>query len=181
MKLPLIINAEVWTPKLISLVQKTKLLSAAYDFILCNFLLSSLLQLATKFTPETLIHPDDPRMTQPPATLYDWSNQNNLRQFNLTRVQKGIQAPSENEDTTTIASAFVRAKAKKEHFKKLVFVWLKVHIIYTLDMIVRISVPISYHYLKKQIQMNAKILSETLMVRLALNWINILKMVLSFI
>ena len=44
---------------------------------------------------------------------YDCSEQHNLRQFSLTRVQPCAQVPSEIESTRAFAIVLVRAKAKR--------------------------------------------------------------------
>ena len=55
----------------------------------------------------------DTRNTQLLATHDDCSKQYNLRQYSLTWVQKGTQAPSETDYTRTFGSGFTRAKAKR--------------------------------------------------------------------
>ena len=71
-----------------------------------------LLQTATTTTSE-ILPLDDPGVTQLLATQYICPEQNNLRQFSLTRVQESTQVTSEIEETINFASAFIRPKGKK--------------------------------------------------------------------
>ena len=62
---------------------------------------------------ENLIQLDCPKLTQLLAAHYDCSEQNNLRRFRLTLVQKDTQAPSKLEYNRMFVSVFIRAKAKQ--------------------------------------------------------------------
>ena len=82
--------------------------------LFCVYLIFPLLQNATKITSESLIQRDYPHITYFLDTQYDCSEQNNLRQLRVNRVQKGTQIPSEIDFTHTFASTFIRAEAKKK-------------------------------------------------------------------
>ena len=72
----------------------------------------SLLLIVDAITSENLTQPDDPRITQLPATHYECSKQNNLRQFCLNWFRKCTQDTSGIEFSRTFAPVFIRAKAK---------------------------------------------------------------------
>ena len=59
------------------------------------------------------VEPNDPHVSDLSVSHYDCSEEHDLRQFSLTRVQPCVQAFSSLESNRGIASAFVRAKAKR--------------------------------------------------------------------
>ena len=145
----------------------------------------SLLQIAHAITSKNLCQPDAPRFTRLLVTQYDCFKQYNFSDFNLTGLQKCNQALSSIEFTRKFAFVFIRAKLKRtETFfcskntqKNRVFP-LRVHIPNGIDTNVWIGTPIPCHYQKNSTQTVVKILPETLMVWIALNWIKIVIMAL---
>ena len=93
---------------------KPLILFSAKSMILVSVILHfSSLQIADALTSGHLDQTDDPGSTQFLANHYDYYKQYNMRQFNLTTVQKCTQASSAIEFTRTFPSVFVRAKAKR--------------------------------------------------------------------
>ena len=74
------------------------LFSAKPMILFFVILKSSSLQITAAITSKNLFQPDDPWITELPATHYDCSKQNNLRQFSLSGVEKCAQAHSETEN-----------------------------------------------------------------------------------
>ena len=60
-----------------------------------------------------IVEPNDPHFSDLLVSHYECSNQPNLRQFSLTRVQPCAQAPASLESTRAIANVFVRAKVQR--------------------------------------------------------------------
>ena len=145
-----------------------------------------MLQAVTTNTSEKLIHLEDRRITDFLATSYDCSKQYNLRQFNLTRVQNCTQVLSETEYTKTLASVFIKSKAKRIKASRCSATIRKTRVFCAqgaYDKYYRHS-RMDWHAKsmnlpKNWTPMQAKFLSETLMVRIALDPTNIFLMALS--
>ena len=154
--------------------------------VIFNF---SSLQIADAITSENWFQPDNPRIFQLLATLYDCSKQYNVRQFGWTRVQKCTQAASENEYTRTFASVFARAKAKRIEASRCSATVQKNRILcvegphhnwYThVHMTVFFGILTQRHYQKNWTTRNVKTIFEGLVARIVLNWINIFTRILS--
>ena len=116
--LHLIANGEEWRSTTLSEIQNQFLYPIVFLDVYSMTLFSvtlgfSLLEIASAIISEALIQLGGPRITQPLATHYECSKQNNVRHFSFTRVQKSNQAPAEIEWTGTLASVFCFAKAKR--------------------------------------------------------------------
>ena len=70
------------------------------------------MNLADAIFSKNLIQIGDHRITQLLAIHCDCSEQYNMKQFSLTRLQKCTQSPFEIEYTRTFASVFIGAKSK---------------------------------------------------------------------
>ena len=145
--------------------------------LLSLVLVFSFLQSGHTTTSENLVQPDDPRVTRLQTTQSGCSEQNNLRPFSLTRVQKCTEVNSANDYNRTFASVFVRAKAKRlklfaalQLFKKLEYFLLKMLRINGINIIRWTGILTPCHYLMNWIQNIVRMLSETLMERIVLNW-----------
>ena len=64
-------------------------------------------------TPLYIVETNDPHYSHLLVSHYDYSKQQNFRQFSITRVPPFAQAPSAPKRTRGIANVFVRAKAKR--------------------------------------------------------------------
>ena len=71
------------------------------------------MNLADAIFSKNLIQIGDHRITQLLAIHCDCSEQYNMKQFSLTRLQKCTQSPFEIEYTRTFASVFIGAKSKR--------------------------------------------------------------------
>ena len=61
---------------------------------------------------ENYLPSDDPNITNPMVSHYDYAKQHNLRQFNLFNVKQCTDAPSDIQHASVKARVYVRAKAK---------------------------------------------------------------------
>ena len=84
--------------------------SFRFLFLLLKYFILLILSL---YPSIDMVEPIDLHVSDLLVSHYDCSEQYNLRQFSLTRVQPCAQAPSAFESTRAIANVFVRAKDKR--------------------------------------------------------------------
>ena len=84
------------------------------------------MNLAEAFLSKNLIQFDDHRVTQLLAIHFDCSEQHNMKQFSLTRLQNCTQSPIEIEYTRTLLLFLLELQRKEiktfavlQHFKRI--------------------------------------------------------------